>query len=519
MSDFFDDENLDTEENSSLKTEEKQQPQPKKLLPKVIALVVALAILVGGTVAVIKLIPEKEDETPNASGFEQISVLSVDQNDVSFVTVANKNGTFKFVGETEKSDSSESGEDAQTKKWYVEGIEREKTDTYTVSGVVESALNVTAIRKVTAKTEEECGLKDVSGNSEDLAFVQINKTDNSAVTLNFGDASPDNSGVYLKVSGSDDIYLVNAEVKENFIFDKFKFASAASLPKPTSDGIESYFENDTLYKFDSMTVSGKNYDKPLVIVPNTDKSFSDFIPYKITSPDEHYADKIDGLLNLFSQGVTAAGAYSYNAEDAKSFGLDTPDLTVTLKIASKQWTYSFKLQEDGNYAASASGGEFVYKVSADVLSEVTDKKATDYYSSVLCLFSIDKLKGFSVTSEEKAYDFGIKANEDEDAEDRYIITSGKEKIDCKSFQNLYQYVVSLTCYDYTVGEAKGETVTLKFDFKDEDPAIITFTRFDDTKYQYSLNGKPIGKVPSSKINKLLKYVKKVASGEKIDGLN
>ena len=69
-----------TEESASTvfsdPTQYKKAPEKQKRnrLPVIIAAVLAVAVLAGGTVAVIKLIPEKEEST-SSSAFETIKVL------------------------------------------------------------------------------------------------------------------------------------------------------------------------------------------------------------------------------------------------------------------------------------------------------------------------------------------------------------------------------------------------------------------------------------------------------------
>ena len=45
---------------------------------------------------------------------------------------------------------------------------------------------------------------------------------------------------------------------------------------------------------------------------------------------------------------------------------------------------------------------------------------------------------------------------------------------------------------------------------------LTFTRTAATKYQYSLDGRDIGRVTSASYNKMLKYLKMAAADEKIE---
>ena len=512
MSDFFDDENVaKSEDTNAEETQEVKVIPKKKLLPKIIAGLLCVAVLVGGTFAVIKLIPEKEEEN-TSSGFKTVEVLSLDGDKVSSVLVSNENGEFNFSKVTKD----------DTNTWTLDGIDNDLLSSDKISSVVNGAFSIEAIRKITEKTEEQCGI----ANSN--LYAKITKDDGSVVMVTFGDNSPDNSGCYLKLSDGD-IFLVEDSVKTAFVFDSLYFAAADMISAVDSDGLDDYFSDGKLTTLDTLTVSGKNYPTPLVITTNTDKSFSEYIPYKITSPQEHYADKIDGIFSVFSDGISADGAYSFDVSDTEiaKFGLNNPDLTLTIKLGSKSFSRDFKLQEDGSYAAITTGGKFIYKVSDTGITEIANADATKYYSSIICLFSIDKLDSFGITAEGKTYDFGIKkfeANKEKtegvDSEDPYEITYGGKKIDCSSFQNLYKYVLTFGCFDFTTGETdKSSTVSLAFRFTDGDLVTVDFEKAGDTKYQYSINGRPMGKIQSSKIDKLVKYTKKLVNGEKISELN
>ena len=90
-----------TEHKSAHKT------QKRKRLPVIIASLLAVAVLAGGTAAVIKLIPEKEEST-SSSAFKTIKVLELKTDELKTVTVTNKNGEFKLYSVKEESESSSS---------------------------------------------------------------------------------------------------------------------------------------------------------------------------------------------------------------------------------------------------------------------------------------------------------------------------------------------------------------------------------------------------------------------------
>ncbi len=506
MSDFFENENTEVEGQESTVFSapaehiESKIRVKKKLLPKIIAGILCVAVLVGGTFAVVKLIPKKQEET-TSTDLDEIKVLNIDTKDVSVLSVKNQNGTYKIYGEEKEDD----------KLWYVDGINKDLIDTSKTSSLISSVVSITASREITEKSDDDCGFNKAQITAE------ITKTDNNVLTLTFGDESPDGNGCYLKLSGSDKIYLVDCSLKSNMQFDDLYFASSANIPAFAKfEGADGYFENDTLSKFDSLTVTGNNYSKPLIIVPNdAEDELSEYMAYKTTSPQVRFADNVDTLMQLFQNGIAVSGAYSYDTSNKalNSFGLDNPELTLSMKILSKELIYKFKMQSDGDYAAWCNEGNLIYKVGASTIESIVKGSATSYYSSMVCLYSINDLSSLTVGN----YTFGIKAlEEDENNDDKYEITYNGKKIDCTSFQNFYQYVVSLNCLDYTTDNAvKNDTVKLIFSFKDGRNVNIDFDKTSETKYQYSLNSEPMGKVSSSSVKKLLKYAEKVANGEKV----
>lgn len=126
--------------------------QKRRLLPIIISAVLAVAVLAGGTVAVIKLIPEREDDTSTPS-VETIKVLDKSSDDFKIVTVTNKNGTFKLYSEEEKVESSSSSSDTSSSStktvWYLDGYAKDVINSSSVSSIVSSVASVTASREVT----------------------------------------------------------------------------------------------------------------------------------------------------------------------------------------------------------------------------------------------------------------------------------------------------------------------------------------------------------------------------------
>ena len=494
----------------------KASDKTKKRWPKAVAAVLAVAVLIGGTVAVVKLIPEREDDAVSTPLVEDIKVLDEKGDDYKTVTVTNSKGSFKLYSVTEQNESENTSSSTETVNWYLDGYDKSLINTSSAESVAVSVASITASREITEKTAEACGL------NAPTVKVEVVKEDDSAFTVLFGADSPDNSGVYLKLSTSDKIYLVDTSLKSGFEFDALSLADNSALPgiAVTADMTDYVGTDGALSKFDSITVTGKNFKEKVVIEPNDDSLLSQYMAFITTSPTRRIADKVDELFNLFKSGLSVNGAYSFDvsASTLKKFGLDNPDFVATMKAGNVSLTYKFKLQEDGNYAVICDSSKMVKYISASsapYLSYTT----TDFYSSQTCLVAIDDLKGFKVTTPEKTYEFGITVDESEDAEEKYIITYGDKKLTASNFQSFYQLCISLSCNDFTIDNltAKPE-YCITFVFKDDigSESKVEFIKASATKYQYRIDGIDMGKINSSDLKKIAKYVEMVARDEKIN---
>ena len=529
MSDFPEKENIEETTEPTLTPEEGSTvfsdpaehkktavKQKKRLLPKVIAAVLAVGVLAGGTVAVIKLIPEREEDTSTPS-IETISVLDMKSDDFKSVTVTNENGTFKLysVEETETSDSSDTSSSEPTVNWYLDGYDREVIDSSAAGSIAGYAASLEAVREVTSKSTAECGLENPTVKAD------VVKNDGSEFSILVGSESPDNTGTYVKLSTEEKIYITETDLKGNFTFDALSLAETGSVPGITvTDDMKDYKGDDgALSSFDTITLSGKNYPEKVVLAPNTDENLSAYAAYMTVSPTKRIADNVDGIFGLFKSGVSASGAYSFDTSvsSRKNLGFDNPDLTATIKVGSVTQTYSFKQQEDGDYAVWYDGAKLIKKVSASSLSFI-DYKVNDYYASWVCLQSINELSNFTVKTPDKTYSFDIVYDDSEDAEETYVITYEGTKLVAENFQNFYQECISLSCSDYTIDKVINEpAMSFVFTYSDtsREKTAVEFKKAGETKYQYSIDGIDMGKINSSSLNKILRQVEKVANGESV----
>ena len=486
----------------------------KKLWPVIVAAVLCVALLAGGTVAVIKLIPER-DEDFSVPTIETITVLKEDSADFKSVTVANANGTFKLYSAEETVETDSSGTETEI-NWYLDGYDKELIDSSSVSNVADYAASLEAVREITAKTAAECGLESP------VIRADVVKNDDSQYSILVGSESPDGTGIYVKLSTDDKIYVAESTIKDNFTFDALSFAETSQIPGITvTDDMGDYKDDEgALSSFDTITLTGKNYPETVVLAPNNDKIFIDYATYMTLAPTKRIADNVSGVFNFFKNGAAVSGAYSFdNSVSArKQLGLDNPDLVATIKIGSFSSSYSFKQQDDGNYAVWYDGAKLIKKITAANISFINNK-TTDYYASWVCLQSINELSNFTLKTPEKDYSFDIVYDDSDDAEETYVITYEGEKLVAENFQNFYEECIRLSCVDYTIANVSGEPeMSIIFTYSDtsRESVTIDFIKSSETKYQYRINGMDMGKVNSTDLNKILRMVKKVANGESIN---
>ncbi len=484
----------------------------KKRWLSALASLLCVAILAGGTIAVIKLVPEKKDDTTDPT-VEDISVINMKADDMSAVTVTNSNGSFKFYSVLEAAEDEEAED---TVVWYLDGYDKSLISTSAAASVAESASYIFASREITQKTAEECGL-----DSPQIK-VDVESKEKGDFSILIGGKSPDNVGVYLKVSDKDAIYLADNSIVTEFEFKAIDFANTDALPGVAVTTEMGGYKNgnDELTSFDSITVTGANFPEPVVIVPNNDEQLSDYLTHLVVSPSKRIAENVDELFSLFQNGVTASGAYSFDvsAKSLAATGLDSPDFEATIKIKNYTHTFKFKLQSDGGYAAVCDGSALIKKVEGTSLPFI-GYKTTDFYSSWVCLNSIVNLKGFTIKTPDAIYDFGIEvveAEEEDDEIDTYVITHNGETIDTSEFQDFYQECVTLSCSDYTVDSLDGQAeYTFVFTFNDEigGSSTVEFIKSSATKYQYRTDGVDMGKVNSSALKKIIKSVAELVADE------
>lgn len=482
--------------------DEKRQKQP--IAKKLIAAFLALALVIGATVGVITLIPEKEDEkTPDVS----FNALNIDTANIEKAIITSEGKTLTLLSTvTEKDNSSEIS-------WAVEGVTAAYTDSDTIKNTVSSAAVIKASKTVEG-TPADFGLDKPRAT---VALMPRNSAFD-AVTVSIGNSAAANMGCYIKLSGDDKIYLADNSVATLIGLDELDFATKKGLPGviKTEENADCFSES-TLKAFDYITISGKNFPEPMKIENQEDETLNAYFAFKITSPALRIGndDKIIELINLLSSGIASSGAYAYDP-DTKTldrYHLDNPDVMVTISVKGKTYTILASKVDDNFYAAVDSYGGLIHKIPASSLT-FANSKITDYYSTFIVLENLSGLSYFKAEfAGGETYNFKTVYNKDDESYKASI--DGKE-LDIDNFKALYRQFISLTAVEQDAKPLSDTSLTLTLVHSSGSAdTVLKFKPYSSARYQVEMNGIPMGLITLSHYDKFAANIKNVASGKPV----
>ncbi len=482
----------------------------KKRLVSIIASCLAVAILIGGTVAVVKFIPELQEDEVASSVFEDIPLIDKDSSTFTTVNITNTNGTFKFIT-NQITVTDEEGKAQTTTYWGVEGVDISKLSTDTMNKIISSAASVTAVREIDTKTASDCGF------DKPLIKVSVEDEANGSFGFVVGDESPDGLGYYFMLDGSDKIYVVATSELSAFQFELVDLADKTAIPAAvfTTDTTDNKAEDGSYAYFDSLTLSGSLYSDTITIENNKeDNTSSEILPYIITTPTKRYAqsENLTSLISLFSSTVNVSGNYAFDVNDQtlKEFGLDDPDAVVTMTINGESKYFKISIVDDSYCAVIYDGATMIRKVTKDsfaFLSLTTE----DFYNSQPFMYSINDLSSLELVDGEDKVKFDISSTKDEDENVTFHILANGTEIVASDFQTFYADFVGIQCNDFTVEETSDEPVSsIIFNFNNNSSTTVKFYKISETEYQYSIDDMHMGRITSSAYRKMIRSIKSQA---------
>ena len=508
-----------TQENGMEKTKSKKVlPLAKRRFNTIIAMLVAVCILVGGTIGV-SLIPEKNEESSQTTD-NTIVVKNTNTDNIEKIVVKSAYGEVVFlstknaVSSAASSGTSSSIISEEAYSWELQGYDKNLISSSSVNAAAGNLATISATRIM----EEDQSKKDLYGlnNPAIIASVFLRKGEN--YTLTIGDASPDGSGYYASVSGDSKIYLLSAGSVNNFNKTPEAMANTVIVNTPTIENVDKkgdkkYYNEETgaLETFDSIELSGPRYGQTAVITPITD---NEFVEYSVNLGSySRYADPdvVKEMFGLMYNGLVAIDTYALEPDAATiaKYGLANPEASIRIKYGEKTTALKATMYDKENqyYAVMVEGLNAIYAVTADALAMLKNDLNKYYYRFVFQEFLQD-FQNVTVNTPNKDYSFDIKYNSSKDA---ISAKCNGEKIDEDLLSAYYQYFLTLSPEvkdSYTDGEA---ALTGTFTFRDETKGkmVVELIKQTARRYLVRINGNNYGIVNSTDFDNLVAYAEYV----------
>ena len=473
---------------------DKKKKSKYSLIKKVIAGLLIVAVLVGGTFAVIHFIPEKTPEQVEMNNGTVIFSAPIEE--FKKITITHSKGSYTLLSETENKEQV----------WTLEGYDNSLIDKESLAQIVSYAASLTSF----GEYEDS---KDVDyGFSSPRITVKV-EGEKDSYTIYVGNDTADGSYSYIKLSTNEEkIYLGRAGTYKGFIFEPLELAISTAIPAvEKTDATAEYFDDSGLLNsFDTLTISGTRFKKTLTFKPNKDGQFSDFATYICTTPLLRVANDVEDVRDIFRNGVASASAVSFDqsAESLKKFGLDNPEWIITLKIKNQSYTYRITPTDKTNteYYVASTTDKMIRTVMVSNLIFI-EKEEKDFYFGFMALESINDVKEFKLSGEVNT-SFLISYDEDNDI---YNVTNGGKEVKSQDFPNFYAEFIQTTAIDFSTVSTSAKpslTMTIKHHGEQAD-TVLTFTKISESRYQYTVGSNAMGQIPSSSYDRLLKQIKKL----------
>lgn len=501
---------------SPAKTENRAVKKPK-MLKTALSMLLALAVLAGATLAVIKLIPEKEDED-GISSDDTVAITSFENKQVETVKVIRKDSETVYRTTVTEPDEDSSSSTA-TVTWSIDGVDASLTETSSISLMMDTVLRMDAVREIEKEENADYGFSDPSYTVEIAGYDTAD-----SVSVLVGNKTPSDSGYYVTVDGGETVYLADtADIAELDTPDEEMAISTVVAAVSDDTDNADYFTDGALSSFDSITLLRKG-EQTLKFEPNKNEKLNSYLPYFMTLPASRAANdtEVKAMFDIAASGLSAVSAYKFypTSADKTTYGLSSPEVTLSVKYGTKTVTVNATKQEDGYFAVmTADNADIIFKVSASSL-EFADYSAEEFLNPLIYCVSVTDIGKITYTTADESVEFGItyeEADEEADTEEVFEITANGTSVDADNFKTFYQYLVGMTPNEYTFEKYSGTPVlTVKAEYADGSGTdVIKFIKYSDRRYYVECNSTPLGFINTTYMEKILEYLPKTANGETI----
>lgn len=326
---------------------------------KIIIIVLGVIALLSAALAVAFMLPSNKQITDNDN--ETMTLYKKDDLMPESISVKNDSGEYELLGfffnqPSYASDSSAEGEEESSHSMS------DGTDiVYTMQDHPGYKLD----KEITDKLVSQCKklyakeIVDKSGNryeeyglDEPKGSYSVRYSDASEVKIDIGSFAPDDKGIYVRVGGDENVYLVESYELSPFFIDKLQL-----FDKNMTGSIDEVL---------GFTISGEGYKEDIVVTENIYACYEAM--YIIENPSrvacDNYVTKTvyGGVQSLKGDSVAAIDVTS---EELAKYGLDKPFEKVSVRGKGGQSinVLTSETDDDGKFYIMNEGSNIIYTLS------------------------------------------------------------------------------------------------------------------------------------------------------------
>lgn len=496
------------------------------------ALIAGAACVVLAIAAVVLLLtaPKKERESSSETSVSQsqeVQITNKSADNVLAITVKNEHGSFTFNRKTRAS-SSEDGTVAASYYWTSDellGVGQSDSAVRSFIGGFAS-LNANSVVEENADDLEKYGLKSPR------ATVSVSFDDGTKTELYFGIENPSNtSTVYFREGNRVMLTYTNGV---SGAFKDIKDYANLLITKALGDDEQ----------VDYITITRKDLEEPIEIRYMSElEAARDDENYVVSTLNTHrFTSPYNAEINVLKGGTLVGGVCGLtmkecvyleaNAENLASCGLDDPFCTVKFSYGGEERTLLLgnkakqvvsesssdtpQLYEVTGYYATLVGVPGIFVISTQA-APWYDFNSADYVSARPLSPYIYGCESVEICVSGKVYTFEI------NAEGKTASLGGKT-LDGENFRKFFEQLAGSIGEEVYTGEVAGEpAVSVKFTYTDDYAKLygakentLGFYGESERKNIVTLDGKPIFKVRSVYVERLLENIQKLENGEDVN---
>ncbi len=347
------------------------------------------------------------------------------------------------------------------------------------------------------------------GLSDPVCTIKVG-TDDNEYEIKIGDISKMDSQRYISI-GDGNVYLAASDPMEKFACTLKNVIDSDTIPTfSTVSNIK--FTGDADYNIEYNSDSVKSYD----------------------SSDVYYANTADAVIPLDSSNVSSylntvsymslTDYVTYNASDdeIKKYGLDSPDLTISIDYKSAQddtsGTFTISIARDPeqtdeitddnvndvNAYAMVDGSKIIYKISGTTYRSLMKASTDDLRHKEIYTASTDDMTEITATVDGTDFTFTSKGSGD--SKKWYY---GEKEIDITKFTTALTALSANSFTTDTASDKEEISLTIKLDNDYKSEISIALYRYDGDNCLAYINDEPVAFVTRQLVVNLTEAVNSI----------